>query len=100
MGDPAAVPGTRKAKTGDIIQLYVAGLGPTASGPLTSPIPITGVTVTVGGVDAPVLAAALVAPGQFQVNFTVPQIAGGEYPITVSASGKTSPSNVVFEVGQ
>jgi uncharacterized protein (TIGR03437 family) len=100
MGDPAAVPGTRKAKPGDIIQLYAAGLGPSASGPLTSPIPVTGVTVTVGGVDAPVLAAALVAPGQFQVNFTVPQIAGGEYPITVSASGKTSPSNVVFEVGQ
>ena len=46
------------------------------------------------------LAAALVAPGQFQVNFTVPQIADGEYPITVSTSGKTSPANVVFEVGQ
>ena len=74
--------------------------GPTTSGPVTSPIPITGVTVTIGGVDAPVLAAALVAPGQFQVNFTVPQIADGEYPITVSSSGKTSPSNVVFEVGQ
>ena len=100
MGDPAAVPGTRKAKPGDILQLYAAGLGPTTSGPVTSPIPITGVTVTIGGVYAPVLAAALVAPGQFQVNFTVPQIADGEYPITVSTSGKTSPSNVVFEVGQ
>jgi uncharacterized protein (TIGR03437 family) len=100
MGDPAAVPGTRKAKPGDILQLYAAGLGPTTSGPVPSPIPITGVTVTIGGVDAPVLAAALVAPGQFQVNITVPQIADGEYPITVSASGKTSPSNVVFEVGQ
>jgi uncharacterized protein (TIGR03437 family) len=100
MGDPAAVPGTRKAKPGDILQLYAAGLGPTTSGPVTSPVPITGVTVTIGGVDAPVLAAALVAPGQFQVNITVPQMADGEYPITVSASGKTSPSNVVFEVGQ
>ena len=100
MGDPAAVPGTRKAKVGDIVQLYAAGLGPSTSGPVTSPIPITGVTVTIGGVNAPVLAAALVAPGQFQVNFTVPQIADGEYPITVSASGKTSPANVVFEVGQ
>jgi len=100
MGDPAAVPGTRKAKPGDILQLYAAGLGPTTSGPVTSPISITGVTVTIGGVDAPVLAAALVAPGQFQVNVTVPQIADGEYPIMVSAGGKTSPSNVVFEVGQ
>jgi len=100
MGDPAAVPGTHKAKPGDIIQLYVAGLGPTTSGPVTSPVPITGVTVSIGGVDSPVLAAALVAPGQFQVNFTVPQIADGEYPITVSTSGKTSPSNVLFEIGQ
>jgi len=75
-------------------------LGPTSSGAVTSPIPITGVTVTIGGVDAVVLAAALVVPGQFQVNFTVPQITNGEYPITVSTLGKTSPSNVVFDVGQ
>jgi uncharacterized protein (TIGR03437 family) len=100
MGDPAAVPGTRKAKPGDILQLYAAGLGPTTSGPVSSPIPITGVTVSIGGVDAPVLAAALVAPGQFQVNITVPQLADGEYPITVSSAGKTSPSNVLFEIGQ
>ena len=54
----------------------------------------------IGGVDAVVLAAALVVPGQFQVNFTVPQITNGEYPITVSTLGNTSPSNVVFDVGQ
>jgi uncharacterized protein (TIGR03437 family) len=47
-----------------------------------------------------VLAAALVAPGQFQVNFTVPQLSGGEYPITVATAGKTSPANVFFEIGQ
>jgi uncharacterized protein (TIGR03437 family) len=99
MGDPAIVPGTHKAKPGDIIQLYAAGLSPTASGPVNSPIPITGVTAAINGVDAPVLAAALVAPGQFQVNFTVPQIQDGEYPITVSTAGKTSPSNVLFEIG-
>lgn len=99
MGDPAVVPGTHKAKPGDVIQLYAAGLGPTASGQISAPIPITGVTVTVGGMDAPVLGADLVAPGQFQVNFTVPQLADGEYPITVSSKGKTSPSNVLFEIG-
>jgi uncharacterized protein (TIGR03437 family) len=101
MGDPAIVPGTHKAKPGDIIQLYAAGLGPSPSGnALTSPIPITGVGVTVGTASASVLAAALVAPGQFQVNFTVPQLADGEYTITVSSQGKTSPANVLFEIGQ
>jgi uncharacterized protein (TIGR03437 family) len=99
MGDPAVVPGTHKAKPGDIIQLYAAGLAPSQSGAVTSPIPITGVSVTIGTTDAPVSFAGLVAPGQFQVNLTVPQLPPGEYSITVSASGKTSPSNVLFEIG-
>ena len=100
MGDPAVVPGTRKAKVGDIVQLYAAGLAPEPSGPVTSVIPISGVTVTIGSVDAPVSFAGLVAAGQFQVNLTVPQLADGEYTITVSVSGKTSPATVVFEIGQ
>jgi uncharacterized protein (TIGR03437 family) len=101
MGDPAIIPGTHKAKPGDIIQLYASGLGPAPSGtPLTAPIPITGVSVSVGSQNAPVLAAALVAPGQYQVNFTVPKMADGEYAITVSAGGKTSPADVLFVIGQ
>ena len=101
MGDPAVTPGTHKAKPGDLIQLYAAGLGPSpAGGAITSPVPITGVGVTIGSVDAQVLAAALVAPGQFQVNFVVPQLADGEYAIVVTTAGKTSPANVLFEIGQ
>ena len=98
--DPAVTPGTHKALPGDIIQLYAAGLGPASSGNvITSPIPITGVGVTVGNLPAIVAYAALVAPGQFQVNFTVPDLADGEYTITVSSAGKTSPANVLFEIG-
>jgi uncharacterized protein (TIGR03437 family) len=101
MGDPAIVPGTHKAKPGDIIQLYASGLGPAPSGTaITSPIPITGVGVNIGSQPAQVLAAALVAAGQFQVNFTVPQLPDGEYAITVSSAGKTSPATVLFEIGQ
>jgi uncharacterized protein (TIGR03437 family) len=101
MGDPAVTPGTHKAKPGDVIQLYCAGLGPAPSGNvISSPIPITGVGIAIGGTSATVQYAALVAPGQYQVNFTVPQLADGEYPITVSVSGKTSPSDVLFEIGQ
>jgi uncharacterized protein (TIGR03437 family) len=100
MGDPAVTPGSRKANVGDIIQLYAAGLGPAASGnAITSPVPIAGVSVTIGTTNTPVLFAGLVAPGQYQVNFTVPQLPAGEYSITVSISGKTSPPGVLFEVG-
>lgn len=101
MGDPAVVPGTRKAKPGDIIQLYAAGLGPSPSGNVVAaPIPITGAGVNIGTSSAEVLGAALVAPGQFQVNFVVPQLPAGEYAITVSTAGKTSQNNVLFEIGQ
>jgi uncharacterized protein (TIGR03437 family) len=100
-GDPAIVPGTHKAKPGDIIQLYAAGLGPSDSGSvITAPVPITGVSVTIGAASAQILAADLVAPGQYQINLVVPQLADGEYPITVSKSGQTSPTSVFFEIGQ
>ena len=101
VGDPAIVPGTHKAKPGDTIALYVAGLGPSGSGTtFTSPVPITGVSVTIGTASAQILAADLVAPGQFQINFVVPQLADGEYKITVSRSGQTSAADVFFEIGQ
>jgi uncharacterized protein (TIGR03437 family) len=101
VGDPAVVPGTRKAKPDDIIQLYASGLAPSQSGSaVTSPVPITGVSVMIGTTDAQVLFAGLVAPGQFQVNFTVPPLPSGEYSIKVSTSGKTSQANVLFEIGQ
>jgi uncharacterized protein (TIGR03437 family) len=101
MGDPALVPGTRKAKPGDIIQLYAAGLGPSPSGgAITAPVPITGVGITIGTTGAQVLAAALVAPGQFQVNFIVPQLPDGEYQIFATTAGKTSQPNVLFEIAQ
>jgi len=101
MGDPAVVPGTHKALPGDIIQLYASGLASSPAGNvISSPIPISGVGVNIGTASASVLAAALVAPGQFQVNFIVPQLAPGEYPITVTSDAKTSPANVLFEIGQ
>jgi uncharacterized protein (TIGR03437 family) len=101
MGDPAITPGTRKARPGDIIQLYCAGLGPAPSGGvISSPVPVSGVGITIGNTAATVSFAGLVAAGQFQVNFTVPQVADGEYPIVVSISGKASPPNVLFEIGQ
>ena len=101
VGDPAVTPGTRKAKPGDTVALYAAGLGPSSSGiTFTAPVPISGVSVTIGTASAQVLSADLVAPGQYQINLVVPQIADGEYTITVSRSGQTSPATVFFEIGQ
>ena len=43
-------------------------------------------------------AAALVASGEFQVNFTVPQqfatLPPGNYPLTVAVNGVSSPANI------
>ncbi len=54
----------------------------------------------IGTLDAQVMGAYLVAAGEYQVNLVVPQMADGEYPITVSSGGKTSPGDVLFEIGQ
>jgi uncharacterized protein (TIGR03437 family) len=101
MGDPGVVPGTRKAKAGEAMFLYAAGLGAAPSGGvITSPVQIDGVSLAIGTANVQVSWAGLVAPGQFQINFVVPQLPDGEYTVTVSRDGKTSPSNVLFEIGQ
>jgi uncharacterized protein (TIGR03437 family) len=54
-----------------------------------------GVTVTIGNVTTPATFAGLVAVGEFQINFTVPQqfasLAAGSYPIAISVNGVSSP---------
>jgi uncharacterized protein (TIGR03437 family) len=35
----------------------------------------------------------LVAVGEFQINFTVPQISDGVYPISITVNGVASPAN-------
>jgi len=56
------------------------------------------VNVTIGSVTVPALAADLVAVGEFQVNFQVPQaFAGmpeGNYPVTISINGVSSPATI------
>ncbi len=102
VGDPTLFGNTvKKARPGDILQVYVTGLAPTQSGvaPLSA-IPFTApVTVNIGSASVPALAAAQVFPGCFQVNFTVPNLTPGNYPFTVTANGATSQGGVVLVVG-
>jgi uncharacterized protein (TIGR03437 family) len=62
---------------------------------------VNGVTVTVGTVQANVLATAL-SPGLagvYQVAITVPStLANGDYPIVATVSGVSTPSGVNLTV--
>ena len=70
-----------------MIQLYVTGLIRTTAGILTNFQGYGGVSVKIGEVVFPADAAALVAPGEFQINFRVPQqlaaLPEGDYPISI-----------------
>ena len=97
VGDPG-VSGSivRKAKPGDIIQLFVNALGSSTSGVIISspvvfaPLP----AVTVGGATATVQYAGLVATGLFQMNVVVPSVASGDQPIVITAGGQSSQTGV------
>ncbi|MGO9258560.1 MAG: putative Ig domain-containing protein [Bryobacteraceae bacterium] len=97
-GDPSIGPGFRNAHPGDVVQLYATGLEPSPAGVPVSVQSVSGVTVTIGSVTFPADAAALVGPGEFQVNFTVPQqfatLADGNYPISIQVNGASSPQTI------
>src|SRR5262249_38324820 len=88
-GDPAISAAFRKARPGDVVQLFVTGLVRTTAGVLTMGQNFVGVTVKIGDITFPADAAALVAPGEFQITFRVPQqfanLPEREYPISLQA---------------
>ena len=94
VGDPANGAVFRKAKPGDVIQLYATGLVVTPAGVLAVPQAVSGVTVTIGSVTIPAGYAGLVTVGEFQINFTVPQLAAGTYPISIAVNGVSSPTMI------
>jgi len=98
VGDPAAGSLYRKAKAGDIIQLYATGLVPTPAGVRINVTSVNGVNVTLGNITVPADAAVLLYPGEFQINFTVPAqfatLAETNYPLTISVNGASSPATI------
>jgi len=98
-GDPVKGSIFRKARPGDVIQLYATGLAPSPAGTKTVNFQaLSGLTVTIGNVSFPADATGLVAAGEFQINFTVPQqfasMPEGNYPITIQVNGVSSPMNI------
>jgi uncharacterized protein (TIGR03437 family) len=98
VGDPSYSPAFRNAVPGDVVELYTTGLVPSPAGTLISPTLVSGVTVTIGTVTVPASACVLVAVGEFQINFTVPQdfasLPPGPYPVSISVNGVSSPANI------
>jgi len=93
VGDPANGAVFRNAVPGEWVQLYATGLAPSPAGTQISTTVLSGVTVTIGAVTIPAT-AALVAPGEFQINFQVPSMSPGLYPIAISVNGVSSPANI------
>ena len=87
------------AAPGDTVAIYGTGFGPTSpaveSGLVFSATyPTTNdVTVTNGGISAPVAWAGLVGPGLYQIKITVPAaLADGDHAVIATVSGSSSQS--------
>ena len=101
-GKIAAAPsngaGFRNAVPGDVLQLFAGGLAPSPAGTLVSTTTLNGVAVTIGNITVAATGAALVSPGEFQINFVVPpQFASmppGNYPISIAINGVSSPADI------
>lgn len=103
--DNALVNATAAAKPGDTLELYGTGFGPTSPTAsdgvvFSGAYPTTNaVTVTVGGIQANVLWAGLVAAGLYQINVTIPTgLADGDYAVVASIAGLNSQSNALVKI--
>ncbi len=98
VGDPALYASSAKAKAGDIIQLYATALGSSPAGNIIqSVIPFgSPVSVTIGSTTVTASFAGVVGTGLFQINFTVPSLPDGDYPLTIKVGASASQSGVIL----
>jgi uncharacterized protein (TIGR03437 family) len=99
MGDPSLGATFRQGTPGDVVQLFATGLVPEPAGTQVNVQSIgLNTSVTIGSITFPALSTTLVAAGEFQINFTVPQdfanLPEGNYPITISLNGVSSPGTI------
>lgn len=96
---------TTPAKSGEIILLFGTGFGQTNppsdySRLITTPYPVAApVTATVGGQNAQV-AGYLIMPGLYQFNLTMPSLAPGDWPVTLSIGGQPTQTGMNLTVSQ
>ncbi len=96
---PNNVSGYRNAGPGNYISLFATGLMPEPAGVIPAAQTIDGVTVTIGNVTIPATFAGQTPyVGEFQINFQVPQqfatMPAGNYPISISLNGVSSPTAI------
>jgi uncharacterized protein (TIGR03437 family) len=98
------VSSTRRAISGEVITLWVNGLGATTpqypdGQIITQPEPVaSAVQVTIGGVAATVQYAGLSATGEYQVNVTVPNLPLGDAALVISTAGVQSAAQVFIPI--
>jgi uncharacterized protein (TIGR03118 family) len=91
-------------KPGAQISLFGTGFGPTSTPPpdgqvITTPIPITGVSITIGGAAAQIVSAMLVAPGEYQFNVIVPSsTADGDAQVVATVGSATTQAGAIIAV--
>lgn len=97
LGDPAIFPGARRAKAGDTVVMFANSLAPSPAGVVSVSGPTQPVTITIGQTTFAADFSGLVAPGEFQINFTVPALGtSGNLPITIQIDGQSSQTGVFF----
>ena len=105
-GNNAIVTAANPVKRGQVVQLYMNGLGPVTGGPASGEFASSTVltptiatpTVTIGGAQAQVLFSGLAPgfPGLYQVNAIVPtSISAGTAAISLSIAGATTPASTL-----
>jgi uncharacterized protein (TIGR03437 family) len=95
---------TRPVKAGETLMLYGVGFGPTvpavpAGQPFSGSAPaVDAVTVTIGGVQAPVTWSGIMMAGLYQINVTVPSAPNGDQPVLATVNGVQTPSGPLVTV--
>lgn len=96
---------TRGAKPGEILQVFATGFGatnppaPSDSTFLGAPAVVTPPRITIGGTNASFIGTGnLVAPGLYQFNITIPDLADGDYPIIADIGGVRSSATVFLTI--
>jgi xylan 1,4-beta-xylosidase len=108
IGKPGVDPRvTRGAREGELVDLYMVGLGPTLHGPLfvtdrlfSTAAPIAGnVSIHLGGQLLSPTFAGLVAPGLYLVRFAVPKgILAGDHPLLIGVNGIFTRDRIYFTI--
>lgn len=97
LGDPTIFPGARQARSGDTVILFANSLAPSPAGVVSVSGATHLVTIAIGQTTFAADFSGLVAPGEFQINFTVPALgASGNLPITIQIDGQSSQTGVFF----